>query len=116
MAVSSIPNAPLANNPENQQKMGSATEQSGQKKSDLSSNPNGGENRYSDNVNISQQAGKTSGTAVTESSKGAKALDAESAKELLNRTMQTYMADSKTAISTQAKVSPQAGQTLLTDS
>lgn len=115
MALSAIPNAPLAKTQESQQKPGTATDQSANKRSDLSSDSSAGGSKFGDNVELSQKTATQKTQKTAQADAPAKPLDAQSAEELLQRTIKTSMADSKTAVSAQSGLQPQVARSLLAD-
>ncbi|MCP3888441.1 MAG: hypothetical protein GY702_06150 [Desulfobulbaceae bacterium] len=114
MALSAIPNGPLAQHQESRPKNGAATEQSEKKLADLAATKRNVENKFDDNVNFSQAT-----TAASEKSNGAtgisSSLDVNSAEKLLQKTMSASMADIKVAVSAQSNLSPHTAQDLLAD-
>lgn len=116
MALTSVPNAPLARSQENQVKADSVTDQSPNKRSGLSSGSNTAGNAFGDSVELSQQATAQKTQKVAEADGTTQPLNEMSAEKLLQQTIQASRDNSKSAVSAQSKLQAEVAQTLLADS
>lgn len=104
MTLSAVSNATLAKNTATHQASGAATEQAESRKSRLSSENSGSEQKFDDNVTLSQSE-KTAAPG--------KVIDAAGVEKILPRTMKAILADSRTALTAQANTSPEKAQEFL---
>lgn len=110
MTLSSISQSSLATNQANQQKSETAAKQSEKKMANQSSEKTAAENKFDDNVTLSQSTAPQSSAKVETTTN---LLDATSVEKLQQKVSQAILTDSKTAISAQAITNPQLMQSLL---
>lgn len=106
MTLSVASNATLAQNHVSHQKTGINTEQTEKNRSNPSSDKNISEQKFNDNVTLSQLE-KTTGSPEL--------IDKEAMEKFLPQTMKSILAHSKTAVSAQANTTPQAARELLAE-
>ena len=106
MTLSAVSNTTLAKNTATQQAQAAAGEQAESRKARLSSENSGSEQKFDDNVTLSQSEKATA---------PGKIIDAAAVENILPRTMKAILADSRTAIAAQANTSPQKAQGFLAD-
>lgn len=104
MTLSPLTNAPLNQNHTSQQKSGIETDRTEKSGSKNSTEQTTSENKFDDNVTLSQ---------TEQPNASAKVLDKNSADTLLPQTMKSILANTDTAISAQANTSPQAARDYL---
>jgi hypothetical protein len=104
MTLSAVSNATLAKNTSTQQAPGAGAEQAESRKDRLSSGHSGSEQKFDDNVTLSQSE---------KAAAPGKVIDADGVEKILPRTMKAILADSRTALAAQANTSPQKAQELL---
>lgn len=106
MTLSAVTNAALAKNHTSLQNTGTDTAQTEKNRSNPSSEKNLSGNKFDDNVTLSQ----SEKTNVSLKVSGEKA-----GEKLLPQIMKSIITHSKTAISTQANITPQAARELLAE-
>lgn len=104
MTLSAVSNATLAKNTVTQQAPAAAAEQAESRKARLSADNSGSEQKFGDNVTLSQSE---------KAAAPGKIIDAAAVEKILPRTMKAILADSRTAIAAQANTSPEKAQEFL---
>lgn len=106
MTLSAVSNATLTKNAVTQQKAGADIQHNKDTSSGASSGDAAIDKKFNDNVTLSQ-AEKTVNLS--------KAIDTEAAEKLFPQTIEAILTNPGTAISSQAKVTPQAAQGFLAE-
>lgn len=115
MPVSNVQNPAVAKYQENQQSVASTADQTPQQRSDLSSGANQSGSRFEDNVTLSKSSTELSSDRVSEVDTDSVPTDSEAAEKLLKQAMDSGMADTQVAVSSQSQVSAESAKALLAD-